>query len=130
MKRGRSGVVRGRRVRPGSIARFLYIALFTLFVLAPLYWVAVTSIKPQEDLLASPPVFFPAHPTGLHYSTALNHLRGWLGLKNSLIIASFVTILAVLIGSAAAYSMARFRTGGKQLALWVLSQRFLPPLAV
>ncbi len=127
---GTSRVVRGRRVRPGSIARFLFILLFTLFVLALLYWVAVTSIKPADDLLANPPVWFPAHPTSVHYTTALNHMRGWLGLKNSLIIASVVTVLAVLIGSAAAYSMARFATGGKHLAFWVLSQRFLPPIAV
>ena len=127
---GTSRVVRGGRFRPGSIARVLFIALFTLFVLAPFYWVAVTSIKPSDDLLASPPIWFPAHPTALHYATSLNHMRGWLGLRNSLIIACAVTALAVLIGSSAAYSMARFRTGGKHLAFWVLSQRFMPPIAV
>ena len=128
--RGTSRVVRGRRFRPGAIARFVFIGLFILFLVAPFYWVAVTSIKPSDDMLNSPPVWFPTHPTGIHYSTALNHMRGWLGLKNSLIISSFVTILSVLIGSAAAYSMARFRTGGKHLAFWVLSQRFLPPVAI
>jgi multiple sugar transport system permease protein len=90
----------------------------------------VTSIKPVDDYLTTPPVWFPAHPTSVHYSTALNHMRGWLGLKNSLIIAFSVTAASVLIGTAAAYSMARFRTGGKHLAFWVLSQRFLPPVAV
>jgi multiple sugar transport system permease protein len=129
-ERGTSRVVRGRPLRPGTIVRFLFIALFTLFVLAPFYWVAVTSIKPSDDMLTTPPVWFPKHPTAIHYATSLNHMRGWLGLKNSLIIASVVTILSVLIGSAAAYSMARFRTGGKHLAFWVLSQRFLPPIAV
>jgi multiple sugar transport system permease protein len=128
--RGTSRVVRGSRLRPGAIARFLYVLLFTLFVLAPFYWVAVTSIKPSDDLLANPPVWFPAHPTALHYATALNHMRGWLGLKNSLIVAFSVTAIAVLVGTAAAYSMARFGTGGKHLAFWVLSQRFLPPIAV
>ena len=29
-----------------------------------------------------------------------------------------------------AYSLARFDTGGKHLSFWVLSQRFLPPIAV
>jgi multiple sugar transport system permease protein len=36
----------------------------------------------------------------------------------------------VLVGTAAAYSMARFHTGGKHLAFWFLSQRLLPPVAV
>src|ERR1051325_9964601 len=128
--RGTSRVVRGRRLRPGAIARFLYIGLFVLFLLAPFYWVAVTSIKPSDDMLNNPPIWFPAHPTSIHYSTSLNHMRGWLGLKNSLIIALSVTVLAVVIGSSAAYSMARLRTGGKHPAFWVLSQRFMPPIAV
>ena len=29
-----------------------------------------------------------------------------------------------------AYSLARFKTGGQHLAFWVLSQRFLPPVAI
>jgi multiple sugar transport system permease protein len=128
--RGSTRVVRGGRFRPGGILRFAYIILFTLFLLAPFYWVAVTSIKPVDDYLTTPPIWFPAHPTGIHYGTALNHMRGWLGLKNSLIIAFSVTAASVLIGTGAAYSMARFRTGGKHLAFWVLSQRFLPPVAV
>jgi multiple sugar transport system permease protein len=129
-RRGSTGAVRGARFRPATAVRFLYIGLFTLFLLAPFYWVAVTSIKPPDDYLHTPPIWFPAHPTSVHYGTALNHMQGWLGLKNSLIIAFVVTIASVLIGSAAAYSMARFRTGGKHLAFWVLSQRFLPPIAV
>jgi len=122
--------VRGPRLRPGAVLRFAYIGSFALFLLVPFYWVAITSIKAQDDLLANPPVWFPSHPTGVNYSTALNHLRGWLGLENSLIIAFSVTVLAVAIGASAAYSMARFRTGGKHLAFWVLSQRFMPPIAV
>ena len=58
------------------MVRFAYLGLFTHFVLAPFYWVAVTSIKPQEDLVTIPPVFFPTHPTGLNYETGLDHLRG------------------------------------------------------
>ncbi len=122
--------MRGPRLRPGAVLRFAYIGSFALFLLVPFYWVAITSIKAQDDLLANPPVWFPSHPTGVNYSTALNHLRGWLGLENSLIIAFSVTVLAVAIGASAAYSMARFRTGGKHLAFWVLSQRFMPPIAV
>lgn len=127
---GRTRVVRGGRLRPGSIARTAFIALYLGFLLLPLYWVAVTSIKPQDDLLTDPPVWWPHHPTGLHYSTALNAFRGWTGLENSLIVAFSTTVLAVAIGTAAAYSMARYQTGGKHLAFWFLSQRIMPPIAI
>src|SRR5207247_5812218 len=45
-------------------------------------------------------------------------------------IAFSTTVLAVVTGTAAAYSMARFRTGGKHLAFWFLSQRIMPPIAI
>jgi multiple sugar transport system permease protein len=34
------------------------------------------------------------------------------------------------MGTMMAYSLARFNTGGRHLSLWVLSQRFLPPVAI
>jgi multiple sugar transport system permease protein len=56
--------------------------------------------------------------------------RGLQGLWNSLIISSATTVFSTLIGTMMAYSLARFRTGGEHLAFWVLSQRFLPPVAI
>lgn len=128
--RGSTRVVRGRTIRIGTVLRAAFILLYLGFVLLPLYWAAVTSIKPQEDLLADPPVWWPSDPTGLHYTTALDSFNGWKGLRNSLIISLATTLVALIIGTAAAYSMARFRTGGKHLAFWFLSQRMLLPIAV
>jgi len=129
-RRGVSRVVRGRGLRPANVLRGGFILLYLVFLLLPLYWVAVTSIKPQEDLLADSPVWWPGNPTDLHYAEALNKFGGWNGLENSLVVASVTTLLAVLVGTAAAYSMARFRTGGKHLAFWFLSQRMMPPVAI
>ena len=128
--RGTTRVVHGRRLRPGSVARASFITAYLGFLLLPLYWAAVTSIKPQEDLLADPPVWWPSNPTDIHYTTALENFNGWKGLENSLIVASATTVIALIIGTAAAYSMARFRTGGKHLAFWFLSQRMMPPIAI
>jgi multiple sugar transport system permease protein len=122
-------VVRGGRFRLGGIMRFAFIAAYTGFLLLPLYWMAVTSIKSQDDQLADPPVWLPSNPTSINYGDALNHFNGWKGLENSLVVALVTTILAVALGTAAAYSMARYRTG-KHLAFWFLSQRMMPPIAI
>ena len=128
--RGATRVVRGGPFRIGPVVRAVFILLYLGFLLLPLYWAAVTSIKPQEDLLADPPIWWPSDPTHLHYTTALDSFNGWKGLRNSLIVAMATTVIALIIGTAAAYSMARFRTGGKHLAFWFLSQRLLLPIAV
>ena len=120
----------GTRGLRDGIARFLIVGLFVVFVLVPLYWVIITSIKPSKDYLTVPPVWFPAEPTLVHYTAALFSYRGLQGLINSLIISSAATLLSAAMGTMMAYSLARFRTGGQRLAFWVLSQRFLPPVAI
>ena len=39
-------------------------------------------------------------------------------------------MMAALFGTLMAYSLARYNTGGQHLSFWVLSQRFLPPIAI
>lgn len=112
------------------VGRVVFIGIYMLFVLVPLYWMFITSIKPSDDYLAVPPVWFPKAPTLVHYTAALFAYRGLQGLINSLIISLSATILSAFLGTLMAYSLARFNTGGKHLAFWVLSQRFLPPVAI
>ncbi len=112
------------------IGRIILLGLFLAFVIAPLYWVFITSIKPSDDYLATPPIWFPDAPTLVHYTAALFAYRGLEGLVNSLIISICATILSCTVGTLMAYSLARFNTGGQHLSFWVLSQRFLPPIAI
>ncbi|WP_119270163.1 carbohydrate ABC transporter permease [Taklimakanibacter deserti] len=112
-----------------NIARTLLLGGFLAFTFVPLYWMFITSIKPSDDYLAVPPVWFPTEPTILHYTAALFAYRGFDGLINSIIISLAATILSTALGTLMAYSLARFNTGGQHLSFWVLSQRFLPPIA-
>lgn len=124
--------VRARRRRLGfdTLSRILYIGLFLAFLLMPFYWVVITSIKPVDDYQAIPPVWFPSEPTFVHYTAALFTYRGLDGLINSIVVSSVATLFSVLLGTTMGYSFARFGTGGMHLSFWVLSQRFLPPVAV
>ena len=116
--------------RRGNLWRYLLIGFFVLFTLLPFYWAFVTSIKPSDDYLANPPVWFPDQPTLIHYTTALFTYRGLQGLTNSIIVSLAATALSAVLGTLMAYSLARYRTGGQHLSFWVLSQRFLPPIAI
>jgi multiple sugar transport system permease protein len=113
-----------------GFGRFIFLGLWLLFLLLPLYWMFITSIKPSNDYLAVPPVWFPDEPTIVHYTAALFAYRGLDGLVNSIIVSTAATILSAILGTMMAYSLARFNTGGQHLSFWVLSQRFLPPIAV
>ena len=119
----------GRTFTRANVARTLLLTASLLFTFVPLYWMFITSIKPSDDYLAVPPVWFPAEPTLVHYTAALFAYRGLAGLINSVIISFAATLLSTVLGTLMAYSLARFNTGGQHLSFWVLSQRFLPPIA-
>ncbi|MDA8217262.1 MAG: carbohydrate ABC transporter permease [Dehalococcoidales bacterium] len=95
----------------------------------PIYWMFATSLKTEADVYAYPPkwLFLPTLENYWHIFTAAQFLNP---LLNSLIIASVATAIAVILGSAAAYGMARFKVGGRFLPFWVLSTRMFPPIVV
>jgi multiple sugar transport system permease protein len=110
--------------------RYLAIIVVTLFFALPLYWMALTSIKPPDLISASPPVFFFA-PTFEYYRQILTGSAIVSSLVNSAIVASCSTLLALATGAPAAYALARFDFPGKEsLAFFFLSTRMTPPIAV
>jgi multiple sugar transport system permease protein len=120
----------GRRRAPLVTAlRYLAVGLALIFFLFPIVWVASVSIKLPADYLSDPPVWIPSEVTFLHYQSVMAE-RGAPALRNSLIIAGSATVITVLVGSLAAYSLARFNTGGRHLGFWLLSQRMLPPVVL
>jgi multiple sugar transport system permease protein len=109
--------------------RYAILALVLFFFLFPLFWLATLAVKTPDEYFASPPVWLPTSPTLIHLETLLED-KGVRSITNSLIIAGGSTLLALFLGVPAAYSMARFNTGGRNLAMWVLSQRMLPPVVI
>lgn len=102
------------------------IAMVFLF---PIYWLAAISVKTPEEIFASPPVWI---PSGLELNNYLILFRdgdAW-SVWNSLVTAGVSTVIAMVLGSLAAYSIVRFRTGGDHLSIWIISQRMIPPICV
>jgi multiple sugar transport system permease protein len=119
-----------RRRRAISLTiRYLIALLALLFFLFPIFWIFMTAFKEGDWIYKSPPVWFAPNPTLRHFALFAES-GGWDALKNSLIIAGSATLLALLIGSLAAYGLARHKVGGDNLPFFVLSQRFMPAAAV
>src|SRR5689334_8652989 len=120
---------RRRRLAIFDVLCYAYLIVFSLFVLFPIYWVVSTAFKPPQDILNYPPIWFPSEPTLDNFDTAVEHFNGLGALKNSVIAAGGSTVLALCVGTLAAYSMARFNTGGRNLSMWLLTQRLIPSVS-
>jgi multiple sugar transport system permease protein len=100
-----------------------------VFFLFPILWIGVTSIKFPGEYMHRPPILIPRDPTLIHYRNVMSD-KGKLALRNSIVIASCATLFSLVAGTLAAYSLSRFRTGGKHFAFWLLSQRMMPPVVL
>lgn len=108
---------------------YIVIALFLFFFLFPIFWVIITSLKSRVQTFAIPPVWI-FKPTWQSYRAIFTEMQFSHYLLNSTVIAILNTVLVVFTGSLAAYSIARFKTGGNNLSFWILSIRMIPPIVV
>jgi multiple sugar transport system permease protein len=113
-----------------DVAQLVAIGLLAIFILVPIYWMFSTSLKTGNQTFAMPPVFT-FQPTFEHYREIFTEGVVTKSLRNSLIVASLSTLLALLVGTPAAYAMARFDFRGKaSLWFWIISNRFISPIVV
>jgi multiple sugar transport system permease protein len=101
---------------------------FVVLFLFPFFWIISSSLKARGEFFTRPPVWLPAHLDWSNYPDSLR--RGALkGLSDSFIIAFASMAVALLLGTPAAYAIARFHIGRENLAFWILSIRMFPPIA-
>jgi multiple sugar transport system permease protein len=118
-----------RRKAIFRILRYVVAAVAVVFFLFPIVWISLTAFKTPAEFLTSPPVWIPRTPS-LGYFEHVIQAGGLKSLRNSLIISTSATLLSLLIGSLAAYGLARYKVGGNNLPFFILSQRFMPAVAV
>ena len=116
----------------GSILVFLVIAVVIVWTLFPIYWAAISSVKSSTDNYGN--LWIP----WLHFEPTLKPWRDMFALpeiKSATVISTQLSLgaatLSLVLGTLAAYGIARFRFFRPQngsLTTWFLSQRIAPPV--
>ncbi len=112
-----------------TILMYAIVIAMLLWTLFPLYWLVITAFKSLDEFMSYPPTFWPSQFTLDNLVEGLVRQQGGEAIKDSAVIAFGTFILSMLVGVPAAYSIARFRTGGDDLSFTILSFRFMPPIA-
>lgn len=134
----------GTIVGEGSIGRrvlvYSLVAVVALWLVGPFVWLFVTSISYQKHLLARPLSFIPPEVTLDNYRMVFGLVRFHAesqaakilpSMLNTLVVASVVTGLNLVIGTTAGYAYARFRFPLKMLSLFaLLFTRMLPTVVL
>jgi multiple sugar transport system permease protein len=105
------------------------VAFIVVFCLAPFYWMIVSSLKANPLLDQG---LYPKSPTLLNYREVFSGQNNFqYALRNSVVIASLTTIVALVIGVFASYALARLQFRAKKLVLGaVLATAMFPLIAL
>jgi multiple sugar transport system permease protein len=114
----------------GRLVRHAVLLVWSLIVLFPLYWLASMSLKPPGEANSLPPdwIFL---PTVYNYIQLAQSGEFLTAFANSVVMVSASVVLVLLIGVPAAYVLSRYDIPmERDVLVWILSSRMLPPIAV
>ena len=122
-----------------KLALFLITVPVWLFILLPIAWLVISSISTRAELLSVPIHWIPEHPNLRNYidiltpgTVASEVARTFKAtLRNSLIIATSVTAISLVVGSLAAYALVRINTPFRSgVLIGIMSTRMIPEVSL
>ena len=132
-----------------SVFAYACLGFWMVFALFPVVWAYLQSLKPPEQIFVLPPklIFEPTLHNylvvfGLQIGSELENVSATQAtggvasqfphyFMNSLIVSTSTTLLALVLGASAAYSLARFRYSGKfYILMAILLVRMIPAIVL
>ena len=111
------------------VTLYIPLGIFLFVLLFPFYWMATTSLKPNEELLSregNP--FWVAAPTLEHFKHLIFETQYPDWMWNTVVVSVVSTFASLIASVAAAYAIERLRfRGSKQVGLGIFLAYLVPP---
>ena len=104
-------------IKSKQIVLWIGVILVLIFVMLPILWQILTSVKLNNEIQAVPNVYIPSRITFKHYIELFQRKPFIFYVFNSALVSIVSTVLCLTIGSPAAYALARLRLPGEQIIL-------------
>ena len=133
------------RLALGSVLETLLLLLIIVFIMFPIFWLALTSFKPLEKAYSTDVFFTPTlknyeiifSDTTVIENKGTDRERGSVGRKmipnviNSVVVSGATILIAIPLATIAAYAFSRYNFfGNHALLIWILTTQFLPAIVV
>ena len=128
-----------------KILETLALLLIIFFIMLPIVWLALTSIKPQEKAYTTDVIFPPTlenfeiifSDTSVIINEGTDRERGevgrrmWPNVINSIVVSGATILIAIPLATLAAYAFSRYQFFGNGILLvWILTTQFIPAIVV
>ncbi|MDQ2651824.1 MAG: carbohydrate ABC transporter permease [Chloroflexota bacterium] len=115
------------RMRPGEFVLIAIFTVVTIIFVMPLVVMVLSAFKPLAEIQQIPPTFWPQNPTLDSFQRVLTEAPYFLWYRNSLVVATAVTAIAVFTSAVGGYIFAKFEFPLKQpLFVLVLATLMIP----
>ncbi len=104
--------------------------LFILLWIFPLFWLALTSLQHESEVVSSSLRLLPALPTLDNYVKALRatEIVRWMG--NSVLVATVTMALTLVVDAPIAYALAKIKFRGSSAMFWLIMAGMMVPFQV
>ncbi|GAA3893423.1 carbohydrate ABC transporter permease [Leifsonia kafniensis] len=113
-----------RETLPARIVRVLFLGLWLVITIFPLYWIIITSFKTPGAIFSYPLTYWPEVFSFENYIGLFEKAQFGTYIGNSLLVATVAATLATLISMLSAYVLARFefRSKGVLMMAFLVTQ--------
>jgi multiple sugar transport system permease protein len=131
-RREREGMEYLQRFHTKVITVYLPIILFLIFLLFPFYWMTLTSIKPNNELIDmnTHNPWWVTHPTLAHFHKLLFETAYPHWMWNTMLVAFSATFLSLIASVMAAYAIVRVRYKGSGTVGGMIFLAYLVPPSI
>jgi multiple sugar transport system permease protein len=116
--------------RPVDWVIFVVLLVGALLMCGPFIWMISTSLKPSAEVFRFPPTLLSAHPQPANYGRIFSTIPFGQALTNSVIVATSVTLLQLIVCSMAAYAFACLRFRGREVLFLIYLAALMVPSQV
>jgi multiple sugar transport system permease protein len=111
------------------VAIYGILIVASIIAIVPFLYVISTSLKDTAALFSYPPEWIPSEPTFANFQNLLEEYPYLRWTLNSLIVASAVTIIKVIMDSMAGYAFAKMSFPGRDALFLVVLMTLMVPFA-
>jgi multiple sugar transport system permease protein len=116
--------------RPVDWLIFLLLLCGALLMCGPFIWMISTSLKPSAEVFRFPPTLLSANPQPGNYGRIFSTIPFGRAIGNSVIVATSVTVLQLIVCSMAAYAFACLRFRGRETLFLIYLAALMVPSQV
>ncbi|WP_028549052.1 carbohydrate ABC transporter permease [Paenibacillus sp. UNC451MF] len=116
-----------RMTLPGKIGKAFILAVYLLFMVFPLYWMVITSLKPRNDIFTLPLQYWPKQISFENYVQIFKISKFHIYIGNSLVVSLISAAIVLIVTILSGYVLARFTfRGSRQLMLAFFITQMVP----